>query len=138
MNKYIEVKRKHEKMINDFPMAFAFSEKQFEEAKIKLSVKSNEELLRIPSGGLIRKSDKQKFRDMVTNMNKDSENNFNDDDYLYHGFLYELSNHEYCITYDPTDTLDCFNLTIEQVENDNRLKTLFNKAKKTYFKNINW
>lgn len=35
MNKYTELRDKHQKQVNDFPMMFAFNEKQFEERKQK-------------------------------------------------------------------------------------------------------
>ena len=31
MNKYNELREKHQKEVNDFPIGFAFSDKQFEE-----------------------------------------------------------------------------------------------------------
>lgn len=134
MNKYMELKSKHEQQVNDFPMTFAFSNKQFEEAKEKLGVKDNKELLSLGSGGLIRKTDNEAYGKLLVGMTKDTTEAVQDDEYLYQGFLYELGNHEYCITGDPEVTLDCFNLTLEEVKNDPRLLWLFVKAKKEYFK----
>jgi len=132
MNKYTELNAKHSKMVNDFPMAFAFSNKQFEEAKEKLGVESNDELLSVPGGGIIRKTDQEAFTKQYHQRNNEIEDALKDDEYLYEGFLYELANHEYCITGDPESTLDCFGLTVDEVQADERLLTIFKKARKQY------
>ncbi len=131
-NTYLELKGKHERLLNDFPIGFAFNNKQFEETKIKLGVKNNDELLSLSNGGFIRKSDSKAFDILFDSYNKETEEALKDDEYLYHGFLYELGNHEYCITYDPESTLDCFGLTIDQVNSDTRLLAIFKKARNIY------
>ena len=138
MNKYEQLKSDNAKLLNDFPMTFAFSNKQFEEAKIKLGVIDNKDLLIIPSGGIIRKSDSKAYGDLVNHFMQSTEEAEKDDEYLYQGFLYELGNHEYCITYDPTDTLDCFGLTIEEAQKDERLLGIFIKARKKYLEFYNF
>ena len=130
MNKYSELTGKHRKMINDFPMTFAFSNKQLEEAKEKMGVTNNEELITVGSGAIIRKTDAKSYNEMIKTLNQESEEAIKDDDYLYEGFLYELGNHEYCITHDPEPTLDCFGIGVEDI--DERIKTIFNKAKNEY------
>ena len=131
-NTYLELKGKHERLLNDFPIGFAFNNKQFEEAKIKLGVKNNDELLSLSNGGFIRKSDSKAFDILFDGYNKETEEALKNDEYLYQGFLYELGNHEYCITYDPESTFDCFGLTAEEVNSDKRLLTIFNKARNDY------
>lgn len=135
MNKYTELKDSHSKMVNEFPMAFAFSNKQFEEAKEKLGVKSNDELLSIPGGGFIRKTDKDVFTAAFIKRNTEDAEAMKDNEYLYQGFLYELANHEFCITGDPEATLGCFGLTITEVSEDKRLSDIFKKAKVEYWNN---
>lgn len=135
MNKYTELQNKHSKQVNEFPMGFAFSDKQFEEMKVKLGVTDNKELLRIPAGGFIRKTDKEAFNKLFAEINREDEEAMKDDEYLYQGFLYELANHEFCITGDPSDTLDCFGLTIDEVRADERLLKLFKKARNEYVNN---
>ena len=135
MNKYMELKSNHERLINDFPRGFAFSDKQFEEAKEKLKVKDNSELVSLGAGGFIRKTDSKTFGDLFTTMVKEDKEAMKDDEYVFQGFLYELGNHEYCITGDPESTLDCFGLTIEEVNTDIRLLTIFKKARKEYLVN---
>ena len=134
MNRYDKYKSTISTMVNNFPMAFAFSNEQFEKAKEKLGVTSKDELLSTPSGGMIRKIDKQAFTDMHKEMDRLHEEMMKDDIALCQGFIYELGNHEYIITYDPSDTLDCFGLDIEKINNDERLKRIFKKAHDHYMK----
>ena len=49
-------------------------------------------------------------------------------------FLYELANHEYCITYDLEDTLDALALTVDEINADPRLLHGLEKALKQYLK----
>lgn len=138
MNKYTELKDKHSKMVNKFPMGFAFTTKQFKEAKEKLGVTSNDELLSIPGGGFIRKTDKTAYAAMLLLMESDDKEAMKDDKYLYQGFLYELANHEYCFTYEAGDTLDCFGLTIDEIRDDKRLRAIWLKARDKYLSTCNY
>lgn len=132
MDKYSKLKAKHERQVNDFPMGFAFSDKQFTEAKEKLGVINNNELLGLSNGGFIKKTDNNAYTILLLEMNKEIDEAMKDDEYLYQGFLYELANHEYGITYAPESTLDCFSLTIDEVNADDRLLRIFKEARAKY------
>ena len=49
-------------------------------------------------------------------------------DFCYDAFCYELNNHEFCITYDYTDTLSSLNLTYDELTD--RQKEILEKAAK--------
>lgn len=49
-------------------------------------------------------------------------------------FLYELANHEYCITYDLEPTLDALHLSEDDVLNDEKLMHELKLAKAEYLK----
>ena len=49
-------------------------------------------------------------------------------------FLYELANHEYCITYDLEDILDALCLTVDEINADKRLLRGLEKALSQYLK----
>ena len=127
--------------MNAFPLGAAFSDKQFEEMMQKwgLTVNDADKICSIGGGCFIRKSDKAAFFEMLDRFKKEREDAIAADKtgkgYIYDMFLYELANHEYCITYDLTDTLDALNLTAEQVNEDKRLLHGLNKAVKEYLKN---
>ena len=129
---YKEFKEKKQREFNSLPLMFAFSNKQFEEGKKKLGVKDDNELYSIGGGGFIKKVDAPLLDEMVDRHNREYKELIQDDEFLYSAFYYELGNHEYCITLDPTDTLEALCLTAEEVENDPRYMKLFLEAKRDY------
>jgi len=131
-NRYLLQKDKHQKMINNFNMFFAFSNEQLEEGLKKLNT-TKDNIISIDFGGFIKKEDKENYLNMLKVMNKESEKSLKDDIFLYEGFRYELANHEFCITYDFTDTLEVFGLEEDKLtEKQNNI--LF-KARKDYLAN---
>lgn len=136
MNKYMELKNKIQKEVDEFPMGFAFSNEQFEKMKEELGVKEDSELLSIGAGGFIRKTDREAFHELFNNKAKRFDEAIAEDKtgegFIKDMFLYELANHEYCITYELDDTLDALDLTYEEVMNDERLKRGLTLAKNEY------
>lgn len=136
MNKYTELKSKHQAEVNAFPMFFAFSDKQFEEgmAKFGLTITDTDKIYKLGStGGFYLRSDSQKLKDMFERHAKEMDDAIkNDDQFVYEMFLYELANHEYCITYDFEPTLDACGLTEDEVAKDWRLLKLLKKAETDY------
>lgn len=136
MNKYMELKNRQRKEIENFPMFFAFSESQFSEGMEKLGLKSGEtgEIYSIGGGGYIRKKDWENFEEMFKRhsgeLQEEIKKDLNGYGFIYDMFNYELSNHEYCYTYDISDTLEVLNLNMEQIKGDIRLLNGLNKAKK--------
>lgn len=136
MNKYTALKEKHQAEINAFPMFFAFSDKQFAEgmAKLGLTADDTDKIYRLGNtGGFYLKSDSQKLSDMLDRHSTEREDAiYNDDEFVYQMFFYELANHEYCITYDYEPTLDACGLTEDDINNSERLARLLIKAKNDY------
>ena len=128
MSKYSTFKKSKQQKVDEFPMMFAFSQEQLEEGKARLGVTDNKELLSIGAGGFIRKSDREKFDNLFIQLDKELAENLNDDEFLYEAFLYELANHEYCYSWDLTDSLDVLGLTVEQVKSDDRMYSILKKA----------
>lgn len=136
MNNYMKLRNKHQEEINAFPMFFAFNDKQFEEGmkKFGLTINDTDKIYKLGStGGFYRKSDSQMLRDMFERHSQEIDDAIkNDDQFVYEMFLYELGNHEYCITYDLEPTLDACGLTEDEVLSDQRLLNLLKKAKSDY------
>ena len=128
MSKYSTFKKSKQQRVDEFPMMFAFSQEQLEEGKARLGVTDNKELLSIGAGGFIRKSDREEFDNLFIQLDKELAENLNDDEFLYEAFLYELANHEYCYSWDLTDSLDVLGLTVEQVKADDRMYSILKKA----------
>ena len=141
MNTYEEMKNRQQKEFDAFPMGAAFSNKQFEEMMQKwgLTVKDTDKICSIGGGCYIRKTDKESFCSLINRLTSKKENaiaaDLTGDGFIFDMFVYELANHEYCITYDLEDTLDALSLTAEEINADKRLTHGLNKAIKHYLKN---
>ena len=133
MNKYAELKNKLQKEFDEFPFGFAFSNEQFEKMKQELGVKDNSELISIGAGGFIRKTDEKALDELINGKEKRMKEAIASDPtgegFIKDMFLYELANHEYCITYELDDTLYALDLTLEEIEKDPRLKLGLQLAK---------
>lgn len=119
-NPYIELKRKHQREINAFPLGFAYNMDQFNEMMAKWNLTSDDvdKIYRIDIGTYLRKCDSEAFHELLERHTKEIETarTENKDDYLYHMFNYELANHEYNYTGELDDTLDALGLTLEEIE----------------------
>lgn len=141
MNTYKQLKDKHQKEMNAFPLGAAFSNSQFADMLQKwgLTVDDADKICSIGAGCFIRKTDKEAFFNMLKRF-KDETNaaiaaDTTGDGFIYDMFYYELANHEYCITYEYDETFDALGLTEEQVIADKRLLHGLKKAEKEYLKN---
>lgn len=139
-NLYEELKNKHQQEMNAFPIGACFSQKQFEEMMQKwgLTVHDTDKICSIGGGCYVRKSDYKEFIAMEKRFEKERKDAIvadkTGDGYIYQMFLYELANHEYCITYDYEDTFDALGLTVDEINADKRLLHGLKKATREYLK----
>ena len=121
MNLYRQLKDRHQKEINAFPLGVAFSNKQFEEMMQGwgFTVKDTAKIISIGAGCFIRKTDKEVFLNLLKRHKEELQDAIATDKtgngFIYDMFYTELANHEYCITHDLEETLDALNLTAEQI-----------------------
>lgn len=133
-NSYLELKERHQQEVNDFPMAFAFSDKQFEEGmkKLGLDPSDTDKVYSLGGGGFYRKVDAESLHEMFERHEKQMQQAINDDEtgngFIYDMFDYELGNHEYGYTRDVSETLSALGLTLEDVNSDERLISGLRKA----------
>ena len=124
---YSELKQKHTETLNDFPMFFAFGQGQFAEGLVQLGVKE-EELSSISGGGFIRSADAEEYLSMFRAFRAESKAYMLDDAFLTDAIKYELANHEFGYTGDPSDALDVLGITLK----DERIIACFKAAKAQY------
>lgn len=142
-NAYALMKQKQQKEIDAFPIGACFSNQQFADmmAKWGLTVNDTDKITSLGAGCYIRKSDVPAFNELFERHLKERENAIaNDasgDGFIYDMFIYELANHEYCITYDYEDTFFALGLSYKQVARDKRLLHGLKKAEKDYLKSYN-
>ena len=111
--RYWAMKDRQQKEVNAFPMFAAFSDEQLEEGKKKLGVTENRELCHVGASCFIRKADKASFLAMLARLDRERDEAMKDEAFAVDAFAYELANHEYCITMDPTDALSVFGYTLK-------------------------
>lgn len=113
---HTQQKKRHMDEISTVKGLFwAFSNDQLTEGlnKINATVK---DIVSIGAGGFILKTELQGFKDMLDRHALERKELKKDVKKLFDALVYELGNHEYCITYDPQDALDALGLTKEDVD----------------------
>lgn len=140
MSKYLEIKNNNQKRFNDFSekhiyWIFAFSNKEFDE-KLKEHDLTKKDIISIGAGGFIKREHRELYLNKLNELNNCDpfEQIKHDDAEVKKAFIYELANHEYCITYNLDDALDALGITFEELENDERLLKIMIQAQKEYLK----
>lgn len=138
--KYLLLVNAHRQELNDFPIMWAFNDEQFASGMKKLGLKEDEtdKVYSIGSGGIMRKTDAPAFNEMMIRHERERKEAFEDDQFVYDAFLYELGNHEFCITYEYEPTLSALGLTEDEVARDVRLLKILKKAKDDYLKEVEY
>lgn len=131
--KYSDLKNKQAKELNEFPMFFAFSQKQFDEGMIKLGVTNIDELISINgTGGYIKKVDESKLDELFKRHQTELTNAYEDDVFLIEAYRYELANHEYGYTGDPSDAINAIGLNTDNKHVFDCLQIAKQKAMKEF------
>ena len=142
MSKYLELKNNNQKQFNEFAnkyiyWIFAFSSKEFDD-ELKKHGLTKDGIISIGAGGFIKKEHKELYLKEINRLdNDDAFKQVKDDDVeVKKAFMYELANHEYCITYNVGDALDALGITVEEIKKDPRLKKLLKEAINEYMQEV--
>lgn len=134
-NSYMEMKKRHQKEVDAFPLGFAFGQQQFGEMMKKWGLNPETDkgkIVSIGAGGYVQKKDLEDLRKMFARHRKEMKDAITADEtgegFVYQMFRNELANHEYGWTGDAEETLDALGLTWEKVQNDEKLLKGFEKA----------
>lgn len=138
MNKYMEMRHRHQEEVNAFPVHFCFGEEQIRKKFAELGLDRERDLDKIAvikgTGGFVLKKDAPALKEMLGRHSREMEEAIagdkSGDGFIYEMFLYELNNHEYGYTYDASDTLRSLGLTLKQIEANPAMKHGWEKAKK--------
>lgn len=128
---YLEQKKRHQDEFGAFEgIFFAFSNEQLREGMEKLGLAHDDykSIVSLGAGGFIRKDRVQEFRDLRNRHDAERKQLRKEEKLLIDGLVYELGNHEYCITHNPSDALERFGFTLETVPQD-----ILKKAIKKYW-----
>ena len=139
METYKAMKDRHQREVNALPLAFAFSERQYNEKLAAWNITPEEAkagaIVGIGGGGFIRSSDREKVIATFERIAEEEAAAIAADQdgtgYIYEMFLYELNNHEYSYTGDVDETLTALGITWEDMAENEALLNGLNKALKT-------
>lgn len=134
MNRYAEMRERHQDEFNALPIKFAFSNKQFAEcmAEWGLTPNDTDKIYKIDGNGFYLRTDSPKIKEWYERTTREHSDAIDGDTtgegFIYEMFLYELRNHEYGYTGDTEDTLDALGYTYEDIEKEKRLAVGLQKA----------
>ena len=132
--KYSELEAAAEKRISSVPMFFAFSNEQFAEGLKKLGVDDPKELVSIIGGGYIKKTDKHLLEEAYEENMKERKEFLADPKQLHEAFLYELGNHEHCITGNDVEVWCAVGASVKDSTPEQR--KIFVEAKEEYYASV--
>lgn len=132
---YLELRKRQQKEVEDFPVAYAFSEQQLEEALQKLNATKEECVSIFGCGDVLKKENVPAFKQMMARHAKELREAIKNKEFAEAAFLYEMDNHEYAINWTgDADVLGCFSLDWKTLEELN-LVGAYNRARKQHIKN---
>lgn len=133
---YLNLLDRQREEMNNFPIAYAFNEKQLEEALEKLGADKSECVTIFGIGDIVKKKDAPRFIAMRKRHAKEVIDLItNDKDIAEAAFLYEMDNHEYAINYDgDEDVLSCFGMDYGDLVKAG-LEDAYRRARNTHMKN---
>ena len=114
---YLDLRKRHQQELEEFPIAYAFNEKQLEEALIKLNTTKEEVVTVFGHGDIVKRENAKPFIKMLEDQQEELLQRIRDDEeFAEAAFAYEMDNHEYAINWSgDDDVLDCFGLSFEKI-----------------------
>lgn len=116
---WTEQKKRHSDEIAAIPgMFWAFGNDQFRAGmeKLGLTMDDTKLIVSIGSGGYMRRDCVDLLKSALDRQRRERAQLRKDRKRLFDALVYELRNHEYCITYDPADALAAVGITREEIE----------------------
>lgn len=136
---YAEMKKRHSDEFNAFPIKFALEEKDFKRSMEELGLTENDtdKIVGLGEGrGFISKKDAPKFIEMIKRHNEELEKAIKEDKtgegFIKEMFRYELNSHEYYVSGEYDEILRTLKLTMEDINNNPKLKRGLELARKEY------
>ena len=122
---YKELEARQQNELNAFEhWFFAFSNKQFEEGLKKLET-DTKSILSMGAGGYVLRTHAKDLDALFTRHKQELKENRKSRKNLLESLVYQLRNHEFCITYDTSDALESLGLAVMDIPKD-----ILNKAKR--------
>ena len=135
-DEYLELKKKHQKEFEEFPIAYAFNDKQLQEALEKLGATKEECVTVFGHGDIVKRTDVKALIKLLECQDEELKQRLKDDpEFAYEAFLYEMDNHEYAINWGADeDVLAAFNISFEFIRKHG-LQMAYDQARNQHFRN---
>lgn len=140
MESYIEMKERQQKEMDAFPLGAAFTDDSFRQMMEEWGLNpetDKDKILHVGAGCFIRKTDKDAFDALFSRFDKEKEEGFKDDGFLYGAFRFELDNNECFYTFDPVPAFHSLGFLTSDIETDERLNRIYKNAWKDGLKAYN-
>lgn len=132
---YLDLQKKHQDELTNFPIAYAFSKEQLDEALVKLDAKKEECVTVMDCGDIMKRSDVPAFYEMLKRQENELREAMLDKNFAEAAFLYEMDNHEYAINWDgDADVMACFGMSYGEID-ELGLREAYLKARNQHMKN---
>ena len=133
---YLDFKKRQQKEFEDFPIAYAFNDKQLEEALEKLGATKDECVSVFGHGDIVKRENAKALIKLLERHTKELREKLKEDEeFAEAAFLYEMDNHEYAINWDgDADVLDCFSLDWDMLRKFG-LHHAYDRARRQHMKN---
>lgn len=134
---YLDFKKQQEKEFAEFPIAYAFNEKQLEEALEKLGATKEECVTVFGHGDIVKRENAKALVKMLEKHTEDLKQKLIDDvEFAEAAFLYEMDNHEYAINWSADeDVLGCFSINFDFIRKHG-LQMAYDSARNKHFKQM--
>lgn len=133
---YLDFKKRQQKEFEDFPIAYAFNDKQLEEALEKLGATKDECVSVFGHGDVVKRENAKALIKLLERHTKELREKLREDEeFAEAAFLWEMDNHEYAINWDgDADVLDCFSLDWDMLRKFG-LHHAYDRARRQHMKN---
>jgi hypothetical protein len=114
---YMDVRSRHQKEFDEFPIVYAFNDEQLKEALEKLGATKEQCVSVFGHGDIVRREDAKALIELLDRQQEELLQRLRDDTaFAEEAFLYEMDNHEYAINWSgDEDVLDCFGITFKDI-----------------------
>lgn len=138
MESYQTIKARHQAEVNAFPIGAAFSDKQLAEMMQKFGLPNDKtgyaQIVSLGGGCYIMRKDIPAWKEMSKRHEDEIKAMRKDRKELKKALIYEFQNHESQFYRDDETILSCVGLTLEEVNNDEELTTIYNAAWREFYK----
>lgn len=131
MNRYLELKKKHQERVNNLPIGYAIGKNDFRKMMIKWGLNPEKDLDKICQIGnfaFVQKKDKNLISETIQKNWDEMQQARKSSDFLYDMFVAEMYNHEYSLTWDLDEVLDDLNITEKDLNANPAMREALAKA----------